>query len=124
MAKPVKDQYQDFPAGDAEDLLRAGTEPKNFAPERLAVPEIGRTVYVRRLSAAEVDQYAADFRDINDADQRATVLAHALCDDAGNRLYQSDGDIAKLRGWNAKAATRVVRKFQEINGMGDEAEKK
>lgn len=109
-----------YPVLDAHALLEAGTSGNSTKPAILPVPEIKASVYVRRLTAAELDEYGETYAEASTEENRATILAHALCDAAGKRLY-SDSEVTKLKRFLGAAANRILLKFQEINGLNERA---
>jgi hypothetical protein len=102
---------------DLDALLVAGSDPKSFVPIRLPVPELATAVYVRRLNAAELDEYSAEVKEGGDDETRALILSWAIGDKDGNRGYITDSQIAKLKAFNAKAASRIIDCFQKANGL-------
>ena len=124
MSKHITKPAADLPTLDGDALLQAASNPANFAPVKLAVPEIGASVYVRQIDASELDTYATEVKDADDADTRATILAYALGTAAGLRLYTTEAQVNALKSFNAKASQRITTKFQALNGMIADANEK
>ena len=99
------------------------------APVAVDVPEWGGTVYVKRLTAAERDQFetlVGENKDNRDFSTRAALLVYVLTDETGKRLYDwgMEGQLAQL---DAIAVDRVFKAAAKLNGLHaesvDDAEK-
>ncbi len=91
------------------------------------VAEWGGTVYIRELTAGEMDaweQYCVDLRQrrLKDAipNLRAHLLVRCICDEHGNRLFE-DGDAAALGGKSSTALQVLFDAAVELNKMSAEA---
>lgn len=115
-APPVIDQADVVPAviGRAFLTSRAG---RILPPYPLFVPEWVGTVYVRRLTAGQLDRYYEDLREYKDQG-RAVVLAWAIGDEKGAPVFdvKSASDRATLAGLDAEGAERVIDEFR--SGIG------
>lgn len=92
-------------------------------PQAVEVPEWGGTVYVKRLTASERDQFeqlVGENRDNKTFSARGALLVYVLCDEAGKRLFDwgTEGLIGELDG---VAVDRVFRVAARINGMAGDA---
>ncbi len=113
MSEPTLPEPKKFlSAGDVRGLAK-----KSHPPIEVEVPEWGGSVMVRKLSVADLDRYYAAVKDVNTERSRATVLAQALCDASGNRLF-GDNDAGNLVDLDAAGAERVVDAFFAANGIG------
>lgn len=90
-----------------------------LAPYPLFVPEWVGTVYVRRLTAGQLDRYYDDLREHKDQG-RAVVLAWAIGDEKGAPVFdvKSASDRATLAGLDAEGAERVIDEFRAGIGLG------
>lgn len=83
------------------------------------VPEWGGCVYVPVLSLAELDELAKL--------QKATENSNALMavriirDECGQRVFGED-DAPALAKKSGKAILRVLKKFNDVNGLTDSAQ--
>lgn len=113
----------------AADILQA----KDVTIEPVDVPEWGGIVHVRSLSALEREQYFDAIRRTEGygKKERTIIIVQrstarlawmTLCDEQGNRLFQSEGDIAVLARKSSRAMERVVKAAQRLNGLDDEEE--
>lgn len=109
---------------DAESFLSAGAANPG-KPVLMEVPELGGSVYLRGLTAAERDDYESEsFRvtkgqpDVNMRNMRARLLVRSLCDEQGNRLFRNH-DVEKLGKFQAKILDRLFAKAQELTGISD-----
>lgn len=84
------------------------------------------SLYLRSMSAGEVDRMSKTIRDdcqgqIQNKDNfRAWLLSFALCDHAGNRVFDN-GDHELLSAKNSAVVQRLFDRFTELNGMSDKA---
>lgn len=99
-----------------QDLKSRATATEKFAPVTVTVPVLGGDVCVRRLTAGQLDEYA-DAIDKAPADKaRATILLHAVCDEQGRQVFNSD-DVPELAKFAAPVATGIIAAFREANGL-------
>lgn len=94
--------------------------------ETVEVPEWGGAVIVRSLTAAERDAFdlAATVeqngrRVVNFAQLRARLVAMAVVDEQGKRLF-SDADVEALAAKSGAAVGRVYDVAQRLAGLGAE----
>lgn len=104
-----------------EDILQAD----DILTEDVAVPEWGGTVRVRGLTGAERDGFEADSvrgkgknTSVNLANLRARLVALAVVDEHGNRLF-GPADVAALGRKSAAALTRVYEVATRLSGLGE-----
>lgn len=98
-----------------DDIL---SRAKTLPPEPLDVPALGGTVYVARMTARAADEYARDMKGAADTLVRGTILAHAVVDASGRRLF-AQADAAALAELPSAAADAVADKFSEVNDLGE-----
>ncbi len=95
-------------------LAKAKAQP--LPPEPLDVETLGGAVFVARMSARAAD---ADARDVKAAPEdlvRGTILAHAVTDADGRRLFTL-ADVPALADLPVAAVDPVVDLFAEVNGL-------
>lgn len=107
-----------------EDILKADDLPTRDVD----VPEWGGTVRVRGLSGADRDEYEASMAEMRGdkmvpmlANMRAKLVARAIVDEDGNRLF-NELDIGRLGQKSGLALQRVFEAAQELSGLGERAE--
>lgn len=90
------------------------------------VPEWGGTVRLRTMSGTERDAWEASMvqqngkvRKVNTANIRAKLLALALVDEEGARLFD-DADIRLLGAKSAKVMDRLFDVARELNGLSED----
>lgn len=100
-------------------------EAKDLETREVDVPEWGGTVLVRALSGTDRDAYEASLVQIrgkqqvpNLANIRAKLVARAVVDEDGNRLF-SDADIKALGQKSAAALSRVFTVAAEMSGLDE-----
>ena len=99
---------------------------EDLKTETVAVPEWGGEVRVRTLTGTERDAFesglvAEDGKKRNLDNLRARLLALAIVDERGARLF-NDGDAALLGGKSAAVLDRLFDVAQRLNGIGSQAE--
>jgi len=91
--------------------------------ETVEVPEWGGSVCVRVLTATEKVAFAEQLG--GDKPDTQNFLAHlaalSLCDDAGGRLFDCNGDVEILGAKSAAALERVCEVAQRLNGLTADA---
>lgn len=102
---------------DAKSLRAALRAASQRAPSRLDLPEIG-TVYVRHLTAGDMEAIAAD-RDLPGG-KTGRNLARVLCDESGVPLYDvtSEADVAEAAALPYEVAAAVTEHANKIAGIG------
>lgn len=107
-----------------EDILGA----RDTVTEEVPCPEWGGTVLVKGLTGAERDAWEASLltgrganRDVNMANVRAKLVAAAIVDDKGNRLFLST-DVEALGQKSAAALSRVYDAAARLAGVSKEDE--
>ena len=108
-----------------DQILAADDLPR----ETVAVPEWGGDVIVRALTGQERDEYeVAMGRALNDADKgrginmRARLVAMALIDAEGNRLFNHESHVERLGRKSGRALDRVFEVAQRLSGLGRAAQ--
>jgi len=89
------------------------------------VPEWGVTVYVREWSGVERTKAMQQFRQEEDAQPSAEVMARILCGvlrDEDGRLIFDDTDAPALANKSGAVLDRLFMRAMEINGIGRKAE--
>lgn len=101
-------------------------EAEDFEFEDVEVPAWGGTVRVRALSGAERDHFEGSIVEqrgkktrFNMANLRARLVALAVIDDKGKRLF-SNKDVEALGKKNANALNSVFEVAQRLAGLKDE----
>ena len=103
--------------------------------EEIAVPEWGdesTTVYVRALTAREVDNYQLGLMNQPKNERPHVTLArlrHAnaklvvmgACDELGEPIF-GDSDVSRLADQSNKGLAKVAEAIQRLSGLGDFAE--
>ena len=92
--------------------------------EEVQVPEWGGGVFVKSLTGKELDLYqdgivkmrGKDVQGINYVNMRSKLVAMALCDAEGKRLF-SETDVETLAAKSAGALNRVFLAAQRISGL-------
>ena len=97
--------------------------------ERIYIPEWRGWVTVRELTGQERDEYeVAMGRALNDAaegrgiNMRARLVAMALVDEAGNRLFNHESHVERLGRKSGRALDRVFETAQRLSGLGRAAQ--
>ncbi len=95
---------------------------------RVKIPEWNMTLHVRRLTAEERDEHDTmvyeDGKNETKASFRARLVAFALCDAEGNRLFADPRDGArKLGRKSALAIRRLFDAAAELSAMRDDDQK-
>lgn len=85
--------------------------------ERVAVPEWGGEVLVRGLTGTERDAYEQRVHDSKYENVRATILALAIVDEAGQHLFTLE-DIAALGKKSAAPLDRLFDVARRLSGIG------
>jgi hypothetical protein len=108
---------------DALRAAMAATAATAATPRAVEVPG-WPTVYVRVLTAAEVDENAEADNTSTDKRRLARGAARVLCDETGTRLFDanSDADVTLIASQPWPLLQRVVAKANEVNGAGVEGE--
>lgn len=93
----------------------------DLVTEDVEVPEWGGTVRVRAITAAERDAFETSVvgdgkGKRNLVNLRARLVALAIVDDAGQRLF-SDGEAEALGGKSGAAMDRVYAVAQRLSGL-------
>lgn len=108
-----------------EKFIAAAQDKRRM--EEIPVPELGDTVFVRELSAAERDQFETSMLHLskqgkvqgtNLANLRARLAVLAICDEQGRRLF-SDDDAKILGQLGASALQRIFEAAQRLSGLSD-----
>lgn len=94
--------------------------------ELVPVPEWGGEVLVRGLSGAERDRFEASIvdvrgkrRSVNLLNVRARLVALAIVDESGQRVFRA-GDVEALGAKSAAALSRVFDAAQRLSGLSDD----
>lgn len=95
-----------------------GAARKDF--KDVDVPELGGTVRVRGLSAAEFIEYEQAIRDEDFANLRARLVANAAVDENGKPLFTA-ADVRALGEKPAKPIDRLFRAIITLTGFTDDA---
>lgn len=89
--------------------------------ELIEIPEWGGSVYIKELSAAERGRYlkalyvlSKQGEDAIVAHGQATLAAHVVVDETGQRLF-SDAEIPVLAARNAAALVRIEKASAKLN---------
>lgn len=115
---PPKPDAAPKPGLTAAQILQKKAPPAGLPPEPLDVPELGGRVYVRRITAAGLDEYQSAVDDAGGDAVRGVILSFALGDDAGRRLFTDSPDTTReLSQLESAAAARVIRAFNRLNGL-------
>ena len=103
-------------------LLAARVLPR----EEVSVPELGGTVIVQGMSAAQRDAFEASLmvgrgrrRDINTANLRAKLIAFCVVDETGQRVF-SDEDVTALGEVRVDVVNRIFAVAQKLSGVSEE----
>jgi hypothetical protein len=105
-----------------EELLA----PREMPREKIDVPELGGSVYVRALSGLERDAFEADVfysREKGAAglrNMRARLAVRCLCDERGTLLMTPE-DADALGRQHSHAIDVMFQTAQRLNGIGDHA---
>lgn len=90
--------------------------------QSVSVPEWGGVVNVRSLKGWERDQFDESQMNAKSVvHYRAKLVAKALCDESGNSLGFTDGEILQLSEKNAAALDRVFDAARKLSGIGADA---
>lgn len=90
------------------------------SPKAVEVPELGGTLHVRMIDGQQREQFEDVFVGPKNHNIRASMLAFALCDEAGNRIF-TDEDILEhnaigtINSWPASALMRLHDASMEFN---------
>lgn len=98
--------------------------------ERVAVPEWGGCVYVRSLSAFEVDSWESSLAGDGNPDTRAKRYANVRAQFCAMAMCTKDGgpftdptDVGDLAKKSSAALQRVYKAAKRLSGMGDDLDK-
>lgn len=86
--------------------------------EPVDVPEWNGNVYVPVLSLAELDELAKIQRKTDNAN--ALMATRIIRNDTGERVF-TDDDAPALAKKSGKAILRVLKRFNDVNGLTDDA---
>jgi hypothetical protein len=108
----------------AQDIL---TTEDTYGPKRVAVPEWGGHVYVRRLGGDEKDNWIISLAKQEPGDPHAgyrsvsaRFVALVACDSHGNRLFRDPEQVAALGRKFSGALERVADAARHHNLMDRE----
>jgi hypothetical protein len=101
-----------------------------LAEERVPIPEWGRTMIVREMTAAENRDYqlsnvkfdkGGNPKGMNKQDVDLRLLQRTCVDEQGNRVFSED-DFPLLRKQPAKIVLKLVRVAKTLSGLNDDEE--
>jgi hypothetical protein len=99
---------------------------KDIKTEELYIPEWDSWVLVRSMTAAEYDRYQKSIivgkgknRDINLVNARAKLVAMAVVDENGQRLF-TDAQIISLGQKNSAAIDRIFDLVTDLAGVTED----
>lgn len=98
-----------------EQVIRA-IEARGRETVPVEVPEWGGTVFVRRLSYAELQEIGLEEGARPSAEQVVRLVAACLADEQGQRLF-SDEEAPQLARADVGAFTRVLLEALRVNGL-------
>lgn len=92
--------------------------------ESVDAPELGGKAFVPVMSLDELDELAKFQKSAkaNGGNENAAMAVQIIRDDKGARVFQ-DADapaLAKKRG-AGRAILRILKKFNQVNGLADDA---
>lgn len=100
-----------------EQILSA----KDANQQEVEVKEWGGSVYLRVMSGRERDSWEAEVLQASEAknfdNMRAKLLARVVCDEKGDRLFQTSEDVIALGGKSATALQRLFVAATKLNGI-------
>ena len=106
------------------DQILATAAPEVFAEE---VPEWGGTVWIKRMSCREAEEYqdwlmenSAEDGTMRMLNMRAALLAVVLCNESGERLFAGD-DINALGDLDSSVMHRLFLRAKQINSILESA---
>lgn len=99
---------------DRNTILDVADTPR----ESVEVPEWGGSVYVPVLSLAGLDELAKLQRQAENSN--ALMAVRIIQDEYGNRIF-TDDDAPALARKSGKAVLRILKKFNEVNGLNEDA---
>lgn len=95
--------------------------------EQVDVPDWGGAVLVRGLTAAERDEFESSIMDqrgqdvrVNTENLRAKLVAFALVDADGNRIFTKPGDVKRLGQKSGRALDRIFAVAQRLSGFSEQ----
>lgn len=89
--------------------------------EEVPVPELGGTVWVKKLNAGEQDALEKQHTATENADFRARVVAFCTIDRQGARLF-ADEDVAELSLFGAEVLDPIVKAAARLNRWSEMAQ--
>ena len=96
---------------------------QDFKREAVIVPEWGVTVYIRSITAAEIDSWQDETYKLNGKDVklnrqniRARLLARCLVDEVGTRVYE-DHEADELGKKNNQVVERLYKIAERLNAV-------
>ena len=92
----------------------------SFPREEIVVPDLGGSVFVRVMSAAERDQFGADSVDGPDSQATARLVQRAACDADGNPLF-TPADVPRLSELPATWLDPIAQAAARVNRLTKEA---
>ena len=99
----------------AEDIL--GADDVEF--ERVPVPEWGGVVILKTMSAADAIRFHKMSAGANRDEAIVQILAYCACDESGNLLFTTPGQVEKLRRKNIKVFKRLQDAAMDLNGFNE-----
>lgn len=99
---------------DRDTILNVPDTPR----EVVEVPEWNGSVYVPVLSLAGLDELAKLQRKTENSN--ALMAVRIIQDEYGNRVF-TDADAPALAQKSGKAVLRILKKFNEVNGLAEGA---
>lgn len=91
--------------------------------ETVELPELGITLVVRGMSAADAMATALIPREAPDTYIRE-LIARCVCDEAGAPVYASAAEAAELLDKSMPVVERVMAAVRRVNGLQTEADAK
>jgi hypothetical protein len=90
--------------------------------QEVQVPEWGGSVFIRVMSGKERDNWEAETMQAAEAkkfeNMRAKLLSRVLCDEKGDRLFQTSEDVTALGDKSATALQSLFTQATKLNGIG------
>ena len=101
-----------------DDFFKADVAP---ILELVEVPELGGSVHVGVMSAAQRDRFEAAYTGSKAKDTARALMAAFTVRDEANRPFFTEADVPKLKELSGIALDRIFKVAFRLNKLGEDA---
>lgn len=91
----------------------------DIQPVEVEVPEWGGSVFVKPLTAAQMEKTQARYEKASDSEKLTLMIINCVCDEKGQNLFSKD-DVNWLMDKNMKVLLKLVGECNKVNGLDTE----